>query len=141
MWLPSLMGTRLASAVPVRSVRHNGHPEPLLMKCCSCALMPNMRRHVRQGNDLEITHPRSKATAVPHDERRWGRLVHRQRLTIRLFGNANEVASEAGVVDWLKGLMKQLVVNKFCNFPDTSKCHGLRPRPGMDLLAATHTNV
>ena len=42
-----------------------------------------------------------------------GRLVHRQRLTIRVLGNANEVASEAGVVDWLKGLMKQLVVIKF----------------------------
>ena len=83
------------------------------MKCCSCVLMSKMIKHVRQGNDLEITHPRSTAIAVPHDQRRWGRLVHRQRLTIRVFGNANEVVSEAGVVDWLKGLMKQLVVIKF----------------------------
>ena len=55
-----------------------------------------MVQQLRQGNDLEITHPRFTAIAVPNDKRRWRQIAqYRQRLTVRFSRNAREVVCEA----------------------------------------------
>ncbi|MFM7989755.1 MAG: hypothetical protein ACKPKO_61625, partial [Candidatus Fonsibacter sp.] len=70
-----------------------------------------MIKQVRQGNDLDITHPRSTAIAAPRDQQQWGRLArNRQRPTVNALRNANEVVCERGVVHWTQCIMKQLDV-------------------------------
>ena len=96
-------------------------------------------KQVRQGSDLEITHPRSTAIVVPRDQRRWGQLARdRQRLTLKASGTANNVVWEGGVVPWTKGIMKT-ARRASGQYQYTSNCQGLRPC--LDLLAAAHANV
>ena len=101
------LGLRVSGALCETHWAPGANAAELLQQCGHVA----NDKTVRRGNDLEITHPRTTAIAVPRDQRLWGNLAHnRTRLTLIISGDANKAVCEGGVIDWTKGLMQQLVL-------------------------------